>query len=213
MILVFLGPPGAGKGTQAKLLSQEFGFRHISTGDMLREAVKNKTPLGLKAKEYMDRGDLVPDELVIAMVEEIILQEKDVVLDGFPRTIGQALSLKDMLRKHAKDVDKVFLFDIDDEIVVERLSGRRVCPNCGSVYHVKFSPPKKDEICDVCGTKLIQREDDKEEVIRRRLEVYRRQTAELVDFYKKENKLISLDSRKGIEDLYGDIKKAVEDDC
>ncbi|WP_340695088.1 adenylate kinase [Hydrogenobacter thermophilus] len=213
MILVFLGPPGAGKGTQAKLLSQEFGFRHISTGDMLREAVKNKTPLGLKAKEYMDRGDLVPDELVIAMVEEIILQEKDVVLDGFPRTIGQALSLKDVLKKHAKDVDKVFLFDIDDEIVVERLSGRRVCPNCGSVYHVKFSPPKKDEICDVCGTKLIQREDDKEEVIRRRLEVYRRQTAELVDFYKKENKLISLDSRKGIEDLYGDIKKAVEDDC
>ncbi len=213
MILVFLGPPGAGKGTQAKLLSQEFGFRHVSTGDMLREAVKNKTPLGLKAKEYMDRGDLVPDELVIAMVEEIILQEKDVVLDGFPRTIGQALSLKDVLKKHAKDVDKVFLFDIDDEIVVERLSGRRVCPNCGSVYHVKFSPPKKDEICDVCGTKLIQREDDKEEVIRRRLEVYRRQTAELVDFYKKENKLISLDSRKGIEDLYGDIKKAVEDDC
>lgn len=213
MILVFLGPPGAGKGTQAKLLSKEFGFRHVSTGDMLREAVKNKTPLGLKAKEYMDRGDLVPDELVIAMVEEIILQEKDVVLDGFPRTIGQAISLKGMLEKHAKDVDKVFLFDIDDEIVVERLSGRRVCPNCGSVYHIKFSPPRKDEICDVCGTKLIQREDDKEEVIRRRLEVYRRQTAELVDFYKKENKLISLDSRKGIEDLYGDIKKAVEDDC
>lgn len=213
MILVFLGPPGAGKGTQAKLLSKEFGFRHVSTGDMLREAVKNKTPLGLKAKEYMDRGDLVPDELVIAMVEEIILQEKDVVLDGFPRTIGQAISLKGMLEKHAKDVDKVFLFDIDDEIVVERLSGRRVCPNCGSVYHIKFSPPRKDEICDVCGTKLIQREDDKEEVIRRRLEVYRKQTAELVDFYKKENKLISLDSRKGIEDLYGDIKKAVEDDC
>ncbi|GBC89187.1 MAG: adenylate kinase [Hydrogenobacter thermophilus] len=212
MILVFLGPPGAGKGTQAKMLSEELGFKHISTGDMLREAVKNATPLGLKAKEYMDRGDLVPDDLVIAMVEQVVLKEKKVILDGFPRTIAQATSLDSMLKKHGREVNKVILFEIDDEVIVDRLTGRRICPNCGAVYHLKFSPPKEDQICDICGTKLIQRQDDTEEVIRRRLEVYRRQTAELIDFYKRQNKLISLDAQKSIEELYKDLKKAVEDE-
>ncbi|ADO45121.1 adenylate kinase [Hydrogenobacter thermophilus TK-6] len=212
MILVFLGPPGAGKGTQAKMLSEELGFKHISTGDMLREAVKNATPLGLKAKEYMDRGDLVPDDIVIAMVEQVVLKEKKVILDGFPRTIAQATSLDSMLKKHGREVSKVILFEIDDEVIVDRLTGRRICPNCGAVYHLKFSPPKEDQICDICGTKLIQRQDDTEEVIRRRLEVYRRQTAELIDFYKRQNKLISLDAQKSIEELYKDLKKAVEDE-
>jgi adenylate kinase len=213
MIVVFLGPPGAGKGTQAKLISQELKLRHVSTGDMLRSAVEKQTPLGLKAKEYMDRGDLVPDELVIAMVEQEVLQAENLVLDGFPRTLNQAKALESMLSKHGKGVDKVFLFEIGDDYIVERLSGRRTCPKCGAVYHMKFNPPKEDELCDVCGVKLIQREDDKEEVVRKRLEVYRKQTAELIDFYEKEDKLIRLDALKSIEELYEEIKKALKNEC
>ncbi|SNZ11458.1 adenylate kinase [Hydrogenobacter hydrogenophilus] len=213
MIVVFLGPPGAGKGTQAKLISQELKLKHVSTGDMLRSAVEKQTPLGLKAKEYMDRGELVPDELVIAMVEEEVSQEENVILDGFPRTLQQAKALENMLSRYHRSVDKVFLFEIGDDYIVERLSGRRTCPKCGAVYHMKFNPPKEDEICDICGTKLIQREDDKEEVVRKRLEVYRKQTAELIDFYEKENKLIRLDARKSIEELHEEIKKALKDEC
>jgi adenylate kinase len=213
MIVVFLGPPGAGKGTQAKLISQELKLRHVSTGDMLRSAVEKQTPLGLKAKEYMDRGDLVPDELVIAMVEQEVLQAENLVLDGFPRTLNQAKALESMLSKHGKGVDKVFLFEIGDDYIVERLSGRRTCPKCGAVYHMKFNPPKEDELCDVCGVKLIQREDDREEVVRKRLEVYRKQTAELIDFYEKEDKLIRLDALKSIEELYEEIKKALKNEC
>jgi adenylate kinase len=213
MIVVFLGPPGAGKGTQAKLISQELKLRHVSTGDMLRSAVEKQTPLGLKAKEYMDRGDLVPDELVIAMVEQEVLQAENLVLDGFPRTLNQAKALESMLSKHGKGVDKVFLFEIGDDYIVGRLSGRRTCPKCGAVYHMKFNPPKEDELCDVCGVKLIQREDDKEEVVRKRLEVYRKQTAELIDFYEKEDKLIRLDALKSIEELYEEIKKALKNEC
>jgi len=213
MIVVFLGPPGAGKGTQAKLISQELKLRHVSTGDMLRSAVEKQTPLGLKAKEYMDRGDLVPDELVIAMVEQEVLQAENLVLDGFPRTLNQAKALESMLSKHGKGVDKVFLFEIGDDYIVERLSGRRTCPKCGAVYHMKFNPPKEDELCDVCGVKLIQREDDREEVVRKRLEVYRKQTAELIDFYEKEDKLIRLNALKSIEELYEEIKKALKNEC
>jgi adenylate kinase len=213
MIVVFLGPPGAGKGTQAKLISQELKLRHVSTGDMLRSAVEKQTPLGLKAKEYMDRGDLVPDELVIAMVEQEVLQAENLVLDGFPRTLNQAKALESMLSKHGKGVDKVILFEIGDDYIVERLSGRRTCPKCGAVYHMKFNPPKEDELCDVCGVKLIQREDDREEVVRKRLEVYRKQTAELIDFYEKEDKLIRLDALKSIEELYEEIKKALKNEC
>ncbi len=212
MIVVFLGPPGAGKGTQAKLISQELKLKHVSTGDMLRSAVEKQTPLGLKAKEYMDRGELVPDELVIAMVEEEVSHEENVILDGFPRTLQQAKALEDMLSKYNRSVDKVFFFEIEDDYIVERLSGRRICPKCGAVYHIKFNPPKDDETCDICGTKLIQREDDKEEVVRKRLEVYRKQTAELIDFYEKENKLIRLDARKSIEELHEEIKKALKDE-
>lgn len=213
MIVVFLGPPGAGKGTQAKIISQELKLKHVSTGDMLRSAVEKQTPLGLKAKEYMDRGELVPDELVIAMIEAEVSQEGNVILDGFPRTLQQAKALENMLSRHRRSVDKVFLFEIGDDYIVERLSGRRICPKCGTVYHMKFNPPKKDELCDTCSVKLIQREDDKEEVVRKRLEVYRKQTAELIDFYEKENKLIRLDARKSIEELHEEIKKALKDEC
>ncbi|WP_457601475.1 adenylate kinase [Hydrogenivirga sp.] len=209
MNLVFLGPPGAGKGTQAKRLAQELGLKHISTGDILREAVKNETPLGKKAKEYMDRGELVPDDLIIALIEEVMPPGGGVIFDGFPRTIAQAEALDRMLEKKGMGVDKVVLFDVPDEVVVERLSGRRVCPNCGAVYHVKFNPPKRDEVCDRCGTKLIQREDDREEVVRNRLEVYRKQTAPLIEYYEDKGILIRLDASRPIEEVYQELKKVV----
>ncbi len=209
MNLIFLGPPGAGKGTQAKNLARELGLKHISTGDLLRDAVKNRTPLGNKAKEYMDRGELVPDELIIALIEEVLPARGGVIFDGFPRTIAQAKALEDMLSKKDLKVDKVVLFDVADEVVIERLSERRLCPNCGAVYHIKFSPPKEDEICDRCRTKLIQREDDKEEVVRKRLEVYRKQTAPLIDYYESKGILIRLDASKRIEEVYQELKRAV----
>ncbi len=209
MNLVFLGPPGAGKGTQAKKLSQEMGLKHISTGDLLREAVKNQTPLGKKAKEFMDRGELVPDELIVALIEEVMPPGGGVILDGFPRTIAQAEALDKMLSKKGMKLDKVLLFEVSDDVVVERLSGRRVCPSCGAVYHIKFNPPKEDQICDRCGTKLIQREDDKEEVIRNRLDVYRKQTEPLIEYYKDKGILIKLDASKDIQEVYHELKKVL----
>ena len=209
MNLVFLGPPGAGKGTQAKRLAREMGLKHISTGDILREAVKNQTPLGKKAKEFMDRGELVPDELIVALIEEVMPPGGGVILDGFPRTIAQAEALDKMLSKKGMKVDKVLLFEVSDDVVVERLSGRRVCPSCGAVYHIKFNPPKEDQICDRCGTKLIQREDDKEEVIRNRLDVYRKQTEPLIEYYKDKGILIKLDASKDIQEVYHELRKVL----
>ncbi len=201
MIVVFLGPPGSGKGTQAKKLSQELNLSHISTGDLLREAVKKQTPLGLKAKEYMDRGELVPDSLMIALIEEVMPKEGGFILDGFPRTVPQALALEDMLNRHGRNLDKVFLFDLSEEVVVERLSGRLTCSQCGAVYHKKYNPPKQEGICDLCGGKLIQREDDKEEVIRKRYRVYAEQTKPLIEFYQERNKLTRLDAEQDIQEV------------
>ncbi len=211
MIVVFLGPPGSGKGTQAKKLSQELGLMHISTGDLLREAVKNQTPLGLKAKEYMDRGELVPDNLMIALIEEVMPKEGGFILDGFPRTVPQALALEEMLRGYKRDVDKVFLFDLSEEVVVERLSGRITCSQCGAVYHRKYNPPKQEGVCDLCGGKLIQREDDKEEVVRRRYRVYKEQTSPLVEFYQKRNKLIRLDASQDIQEVNKRLLEVLRD--
>ncbi len=210
MNLVFLGPPGAGKGTQAKRLAQELSLKHISTGDILREAVKNETPLGKKAKEYMDRGELVPDDLIIALIEEVMPEGGGVIFDGFPRTIAQAEALDEMLSRKGMEVDKVILFDVDDDVVVERLSGRRVCSKCGTVYHIKYNPPKNDEVCDVCGTKLVQRDDDKEEVVRNRLEVYRKQTAPLIEYYEGKGILIRLDASRDIEEVYQELLRALK---
>ncbi len=201
MIVVFLGPPGSGKGTQAKKLSQELGLLHISTGDLLREAVKNQTPLGLKAREYMERGELVPDSIMISLIEEVMPKEGGFILDGFPRTVPQALALEEMLKAYNKQVDRVFLFDISEEVVVERLSGRLTCSQCGAVYHKKYNPPKQEGICDLCGGKLIQREDDKEEVIRKRYRVYVEQTRPLVEFYQERNKLTRLDAEQDIQEV------------
>ncbi len=211
MIVVFLGPPGSGKGTQAKKLSQELGLMHISTGDILRDAVKNQTDLGKRAKEYMDRGELVPDNLMIALIEEVMPKEGGFILDGFPRTVPQALALEEMLRGYKRDVDKVFLFDLSEEVVVERLSGRLTCSQCGAVYHRKYNPPKEEGVCDLCGGKLIQREDDKEEVVRRRYRVYKEQTSPLVEFYQKRNKLIRLDASQDIQEVNKRLLEVLRD--
>lgn len=211
MILVFLGPPGAGKGTQAKLLSQRMGFLHLSTGDLLREAVKNQTPLGKKAKEYMDRGELVPDDLIVQLIEETMPKDGNVILDGFPRTVNQALALEEMLKGKGEKISKVLFFDVPDEVIIDRLSGRRVCSKCGAVYHVKYNPPKVEGVCDLCGGPLVQRDDDKEEVVRKRLEVYRKQTEPLIEFYQERGIIYKLDAGKGVEELFEEVKGLVRD--
>jgi adenylate kinase len=211
MILVFLGPPGAGKGTQAKLLSQRMGFLHLSTGDLLREAVKNQTPLGKKAKEYMDRGELVPDGLIVQLIEETMPKDGNVILDGFPRTVNQALALEEMLKVKGEKISKVLFFDVPDEVIIDRLSGRRVCSKCGAVYHVKYNPPKVEGMCDLCGGSLVQRDDDKEEVVKKRLEVYRKQTQPLIEFYQDRGIIYRLDAEKGVEELFEEVKGLVRD--
>jgi Adenylate kinase (EC 2.7.4.3) len=211
VILVFLGPPGAGKGTQAKLLSKRMGFLHLSTGDLLREAVKNQTPLGKKAKEYMDRGELVPDELIVQLIEETMPKDGNVVLDGFPRTVNQALALEEMLKGKGEKISKVLFFDVPDEVIIDRLSGRRVCSKCGAVYHVKYNPSNVEGVCDLCGGSLVQRDDDKEEVVKKRLEVYRKQTQPLIEFYQDRGIIYKLDAEKGVEELFGEVKGLVRD--
>ncbi|MFN4319175.1 MAG: adenylate kinase [Aquificaceae bacterium] len=211
MIVVFLGPPGSGKGTQAKRLSQEMGMLHISTGDLLREAVKRGTPIGKRAKEYMDRGELVPDEVVISLIEEVMPKDGGFILDGFPRTVPQAVALEEMLKKYGRDINKVVLFEISEEAVVDRLSGRLTCSVCGAVYHIRYNPPKEEGICDLCGGKLIQREDDREEVVRKRFKVYKEQTQPLIEFYQKRHKLISLDATKDVEEVHSRLLEVLKD--
>jgi Adenylate kinase (EC 2.7.4.3) len=204
-IVIFLGPPGAGKGTQSQLLKERNGFIQISTGDLLREAVKNQTELGKLAKQYMDEGKLVPDDLIISLIKEKLQEyaDKNIIFDGFPRTIPQAESLDNLLSHLNKNLDAVILFKIEDEEVVKRLTGRRVCPSCGAVYHMVYNPPKIDEICDKCGAGLIQRDDDKEEVIRKRLEVYHQQTKPLIEYYK--SKIVEIDATDNPENIYNKI--------
>lgn len=204
-IVIFLGPPGAGKGTQSQLLKERNGFIQISTGDLLREAVKNQTELGKLAKQYMDEGKLVPDDLIISLIKEKLQEyaDKNIIFDGFPRTIPQAESLDNLLSHLNKNIDAVILFKIESEEIVKRLTGRRVCPSCGAVYHMVYNPPKIDEICDKCGARLIQRDDDKEEVIRKRLEVYRQQTKPLIEYYK--SKIVEIDATDNPNNIYNKI--------
>jgi adenylate kinase len=187
------------------------GFLHLSTGDLLREAVKNQTPLGKKAKEYMDRGELVPDELIVQLIEETMPKDGNVILDGFPRTVNQALALEEMLKDKGEKISKVLFFDVPDEVIIDRLSGRRVCSKCGAVYHVKYNPPKVEGVCDLCGGTLVQRDDDKEEVVRKRLEVYRKQTEPLIEFYQERGIIYKLDAGKGVEELFEEVKGLVRD--
>ncbi len=204
MKLVLLGPPGAGKGTQAQVLSKDLSLPHISTGDMLREALKAATPLGLKAKEYMEKGGLVPDEVVIALVKERLLKsdaQKGFILDGFPRTPEQGISLDRNLGELKMPLDLVLYFKTSLPVIIRRLSGRRVCGKCGKNFHLTNFKPKVDGICDVCGSQLVQRPDDKEATIENRLKVYESQTAPLIDYYEKKKNLVEVSGDLDVQDL------------
>lgn len=196
MITVLLGPPGSGKGTQAKVLKEEKHFLHLSTGDMLRAAIQQGSPLGLKVKDIMARGELVSDDIVLALIKEKLETsgaKTNVVLDGFPRNLAQAKSLDDLLRSSSMIVDKVVSIEIDPRELIERLTGRRTCPTCGAGFHVKFQPPKKDGICDSCGGSLVQRKDDTETVIVDRLKVFEQQTSPLREYYQNKGLLAVVD--------------------
>jgi adenylate kinase len=209
MRLVFLGPPGAGKGTQAKVISERFAVAHISTGDILREAVQNGSPVGKQAKAYMDKGELVPDEVVIKIVVDRLSRSdvaKGFILDGFPRTKNQALSLEKELKAIDLAIDSVIYFDTSEKTSIARLSGRRVCRTCGKNYHVVNMPPKKENICDACGGELYQRDDDKVETIKNRLKGYKQQTADLIDYYKSRGILKEISGELNVEQVFGKLK-------
>jgi len=187
MIVILLGPPGVGKGTQGVLLCESQGFRHVATGDLLRAARREGTELGLKAQAFMDRGELVPDEIIIGMVEELLTgldPDTGVIFDGFPRTVPQAEALGGVLDRLGRRVDRVLLLQAPDDVLVKRVAGRRSCPGCGSVYNIHFNPPEQEGVCDRCGEGLTHRADDTPETVRNRLDVYRRQTEPLVSFYR-----------------------------
>lgn len=208
MKIVLLGAPGAGKGTQAKKIAEKFDIPHISTGDIFRENIKNQTQLGKKAKEYIDQGLLVPDELVLELIIDR-LNEPDCkngyVLDGFPRTIPQAIALDEALDKKNDRIKHAIDVDVPDEVIIRRMSGRRVCLNCGRTYHIETLRPKVEGICDYCGSKLVLREDDKQETVQKRLKVYHEQTQPLLDYYKKKGILYSVNGTKDIDDIYNEI--------
>lgn len=207
MKLIVFGPPSAGKGTQAQRLSAKYGLPQVSTGDLLRKAVADQTPLGLKVKSYLDQGRLGPDNLIIKLIKERVSKpdcENGYLLDGFPRTMGQAKELDKMT-----DVDLVLNIVVDFEVLVERAVGRRSCPKCGAVYHVKFNPPMNAGMCENCGSKLVQRDDDKEETVRNRLEVYQEQTAPLIDYYRRKGKLVDIDGSGGIDAVFSQMVKAI----
>lgn len=188
MRLILLGPPGAGKGTQAALLSKKFNLAHISTGDLLRQAVKDQTTLGKEAKSYIDKGELVPDNLVTSLVQDKIKNidiEKGFILDGFPRNIAQAQDIDKFLKDQAKEINWVIYLKTKESTIISRLSGRRVCQNCAAVFHVKNVPPKKEGICDYCAGKLTQRDDDKPATVKNRIKIYQEQTKDLIDYYIK----------------------------
>jgi adenylate kinase len=213
MRLILLGPPGAGKGTQAKMLATDYGIPQVSTGDMLREAVKAGSPMGTKAKTCMDSGALVPDEVVVGIVEERIQQPdcgKGFMLDGFPRTTGQADALSAMLAKKGMKMDHVVCLEADNQALIARLSGRRTCRNCMAPYHVSFNPPQVKGVCDQCGGELYQRDDDREEAIRARLETYQRQTQPLIDYYRQRDLLRPVDGLGSLDEVYQRIRKALK---
>jgi len=210
MGIILLGPPGAGKGTQAKKLTQAFDIPQISTGDMLRAAVKSGTPLGKQAKAFMDAGGLVPDEVVIGIVKERLAENdcgKGFILDGFPRTIPQAEALDRVTKELGKEIRFVLSLEVDQNNLMERLCGRRTCTGCGAMYHVKVNPPKVEGKCDKCGTALIQRDDDKEETITNRLSNYNKATAPLLDYYRNTGKIRSVMASGEIDAIYAGIVK------
>ena len=213
MKIVMLGAPGAGKGTQAKMISEKYNVPHISTGDIFRANIKENTPLGQKAKEYMDKGLLVPDELVVDLVVDRLAQKKKkngYVLDGFPRTIPQAEALTEALDKIGEKLDYAIDVEVPDDNIINRMSGRRACVACGGTYHIKFNPTKKEGICDACGGELILRDDDKPETVKQRLTVYHDQTQPLIDYYTKEGILKEVDGTLDLQAVFAEIVKILE---
>jgi adenylate kinase len=212
-VYVLIGPPGSGKGTQAKLLSPKLGIPHISLGDLLREAVSQGTKVGLVAKGYLDAGKLVPDSVALEVAEEAMIRQeckKGFVVDGFPRTLGQAKLFDMLLVKLGFNLKKVLYIDLPIEEIVKRLSGRRSCKKCGAVYHVLFNPPKEEGVCDACGSRLYQRKDDTEEVIKVRFKVYDEQTLPLIDYYKKSGKLVRIDGSKKVNEVFDELYNAAK---
>ncbi|HHW54464.1 MAG: adenylate kinase [bacterium] len=208
MRLIMLGPPGAGKGTQGGMLARALEVPHIATGDIFRQAVREETELGRRAKSYLEQGELVPDEIVVGIVLERLQKPdcgKGFILDGFPRTVQQAEALEEFLQKEGKALTGVILLDVDPEVLVERLTGRRVCRQCGATYHVRNMPPREEGRCDECGGELYQREDDREETVRHRLDVHERQTRPLRDYYEKQDLLHVFDAAQPIEDVFAAI--------
>ena len=208
MKIVMLGAPGAGKGTQAKMIAERYGIPHVSTGDIFRANIKNGTELGREAKAYMDKGELVPDELTVRILLDRVAQDdckNGYVLDGFPRTIPQAETLKKELDRLGESIDFAIDVDVPDENIVKRMGGRRACVTCGATYHIEHVPPKKEGICDVCGGELILRDDDKPETVQNRLKVYHTQTQPLIDFYTAEGVLKTVDGTQDMKDVFNAI--------
>ena len=208
MKIIMLGAPGAGKGTQAKMIAEKYGIPHVSTGDIFRANIKNGTELGMEAKKYMDQGLLVPDELTVRILLDRVAQDdckNGYVLDGFPRTIPQAEVLDSELTKLGDHIDYAINVDVPDENIVKRMSGRRACLTCGATYHIEHVPPKEEGICDVCGSELVLRDDDKPETVKNRLNVYHEQTQPLIDFYTEKGVLKTVDGTVPMEEVFAAI--------
>lgn len=213
MKIIMLGAPGAGKGTQAKMIAEKYGIPHVSTGDIFRANIKNGTELGMEAKKYMDEGQLVPDELTVKLLLDRVAQEdcrNGYVLDGFPRTIPQAEVLDEALAKLEEKIDYAVNVDVPDENIVKRMSGRRACLKCGATYHIEHIPPKKEGVCNTCGSELALRDDDKPETVLKRLQVYHDQTQPLIDFYAEKGVLRSVDGTADMQNVFDEIVKILE---
>lgn len=212
MKVVLLGAPGSGKGTQAVCISEWYKIPHVSTGDIFRSNIKNSTELGKKAKEYIDKGLLVPDELTIDIVRNRLIQsdcKEGFILDGFPRTVNQAEKLDEIFKEMGANLDIVLNLEVEDSRIITRMGGRRVCTKCGMSYHIEFNPPAEGNVCKNCGETVVQREDDKEETVLQRLKTYHKQTEPLIEYYKKDKKLVTVKGQDNIEETTSYVKKAL----
>ena len=210
MRLIFLGGPGSGKGTQAKKLVEKRGLTHISTGDLLRKAIADGTELGKTAKKYVDGGELVPDEVILGMIKEKLREIKGgFIFDGFPRTLRQAEGLENIMKELNLEIDKAVNLNVDDHVIVERLSARRMCKKCGFEYNLKTRPPKKEGVCDIDGGELYQRSDDNEDTIKNRLDLYHKNTSPVEEFYRKRGKLVEIDGGQDFDDVFSSIVETV----